>query len=164
MQFSEELNKLAAKLSELLVLEYQYLGFNSLYYDEKRRVCGNGSCTATNNTFDALRAGVAWTNSDTSLDGAQYMSLFSTGTTPAGQTNTAAIIANSDCANSLANCAAYHASIHGGTTGIWYLPSQAELMLIWDLDAYNYANRATTGYNYLTTSGSGCYWSSTASS
>lgn len=41
-----------------LSLEYQYLGFNSLYYDEKGHVCGNGSCTATNNTFDALRVGV----------------------------------------------------------------------------------------------------------
>ena len=108
--------------------------------------------------------GIQWSTVAETLVGAQYSGLFSTNnTTFAGVTNTSQIIANTtDCPVDGTNCAAWQAYHHGGTTGVWHLPSQGELMLVWQLDAYNNSNTGTTTYAGLTNGGNSCYWSSTA--
>jgi len=120
--------------------------------------------------------GVNWDGpSTTSIPAAQNSGLFTTPSTPslttlAGLVNTQAIEGDTTNCGSIPNtggCAARSASnysVSGDTSNpTWYLPSQAELSMIWDLNATiaaehnQYTLLATTGSAF----GSGAYWSST---
>ena len=104
-----------------------------------------------------------WTNTAVNIGpGDQYQGIFTTGTSPsneAGNINTTTIINATSCTNDKAECAAYQAtqySVPGATSG-WFLPSQAELMLIWAMDPVLHA--IDPGYTPLTIANG--YWSST---
>lgn len=109
---------------------------------------------------------INWTNTATNIGSTdQYQGIFTSGTSPsneAGDTNTAAITGNSSCSGSTSNCAAYQATHYttADATSGWFLPSQAELMLIWTLNPI-ISSVNTTGYTAMDTSGTTCYWSST---
>lgn len=120
--------------------------------------------------------GVSWDGpSTTSIPAAQNPGLFTTPSAPslttlAGLVNTQAIEGDTTNCGSTPNtggCAARSASnysVSGDTSNpTWYLPSQAELSMIWDLNATIAAEH--NQYTPLATAGSaigaGSYWSST---